>query len=100
MPHPREEHDTPVPTRPRAPRRVLYLDHTASLGGGEIALLNLIRSIDPSRFRAIVVLFSDGALVAKLREAGIETHVLPLAPDVIHLRKDTLGPGILLRPKV
>ena len=26
------------------PRRVILLDHTAALGGGEIALLNLVRA--------------------------------------------------------
>jgi len=62
--------------------RVGILDHTASLGGGEIALLNLARCIDPRRFKVIVVLFGDGPLRNKLEEAGIATLIVPLDPRI------------------
>jgi glycosyltransferase involved in cell wall biosynthesis len=77
--------------------RLLFLDHTAALGGGEIALLRLLQTIDRRRYELIVVLFSDGPLAAKLRESGLECHVLPLSTDVIQTRKDGLGIGSLLR---
>ncbi|HWE93422.1 MAG TPA: glycosyltransferase family 4 protein [Tepidisphaeraceae bacterium] len=77
--------------------RILFVDHTASLGGGEIALFNLVRHLDHGRYTPIVLLCSDGPLHGKLTSAGIETHVLPLAANVVNTRKDTLGAGVFLR---
>jgi len=82
-----------------APRRILFVDHTAKLGGGEIALLNLVRHLDPTRYTPLVLLFSEGPLKDRLEEAGIQTHVLPLSPSIINTRKDTLGTKSLLRPR-
>lgn len=79
------------------PARVLYVDHTAAMGGGEIALLDLVVRIDRRRYHPIVVLFSHGALEDRLRQAGIDTRVLPLARSVVHARKNSLGIGSLLR---
>jgi glycosyltransferase involved in cell wall biosynthesis len=77
--------------------RLLFLDHTAALGGGEIALLRLVEAIDRRRYEPVVVLFSDGPLVSKLRESNIECHILPLSNDVIQTRKDGLGIASLLQ---
>jgi glycosyltransferase involved in cell wall biosynthesis len=44
-------------------------------------------------------LFADGPLKAKLAEASVETHILPLAPGIAQMRKDTLGGKTLLRLK-
>lgn len=79
------------------PFRILFIDHTSMMGGGEIALLNLARAIDRTRFTPVALLFSDGPLAAKLRESEIETHVYPLAESVLNTRKDTIGGGTLLR---
>lgn len=79
------------------PARILFVDHTASLGGGEIALFNLVRHLDANRYTPIVLLCSDGPLHGKLTSAGIETHILPLAANVVNTRKDTLGAGVFLR---
>ena len=81
---------------PDAPR-ILFIDHTARMGGGEVALLNLVTALDRSRYEPVVLLFSDGPLRAKLEAAGVETHVLPLSADVADARKDALGGGTLLR---
>lgn len=77
--------------------RIAFLDHTAVLGGGEIALLHLVQALDSTRFHVVVVLSSDGPLVEKLRAAGIETHVLPLAASVVEARKDNLDRHALTR---
>ena len=71
--------------------RILFVDHTARMGGGEIALLNLIAAIDRGRYVPVVLLFADGPLREKLSAAGIETHLLPLSADVGDARKDALG---------
>ena len=79
------------------PSRSSIVDHTAKMGGGEIALLNLVSALDRTRFEPVVVLASDGPLVGRLRGAGVETHVLPLDASLINTRKDSLGPASLLQ---
>ncbi len=94
---------TPLPhTEPRPKtvlKTVLYVDHTAKLGGGEIALLNLVSALDTSKYRPLVVLAEDGPLAGRLKKAGIETTILPLDAALRETRKDTLGPRSLLRGK-
>jgi glycosyltransferase involved in cell wall biosynthesis len=77
--------------------RVAILDHTARISGGEVALLNLARCIDPQRFKLLVVLFADGPLREKLQESGIETIIVPLDPQIADARKDTMGGKSLMR---
>ncbi len=86
---------TAAPTIP--PKTILYVDHTAKMGGGEIALLNLVMALDPARYRPLVVLAEDGPLATKLRAAGIDTTILPLDSALRETRKDSLGVGSLLR---
>jgi glycosyltransferase involved in cell wall biosynthesis len=80
-------------------RRVALVDHTASISGAEIALFNLVIHLDRSQFEPVVVLFCDGPLGARLKEHGIETHVLSLDASVIGIRKDSLGLGSFLKLK-
>jgi glycosyltransferase involved in cell wall biosynthesis len=84
------------PQSPASPIRVLFFDHTATLGGGEIALMNLVRHLDPRKVKPVVVLAADGALAERLRPT-IETYILPLAPNVASIKKDTLGVSTLFR---
>ena len=79
--------------------RVLFVDHIAAMGGGEIALLNLVRALDRSRYEPVVLLMSDGPLRARLQHAGIETHLFALPDSIVHARKDGLGGSSLLRVK-
>jgi len=75
---------------------IVYLDHSSKMSGGEIALLNLATHLDRSRFDPVVGLFADGPFRAKLEEAGVETHVIPLDPEMLSIRKDTLdGQGLM-----
>jgi glycosyltransferase involved in cell wall biosynthesis len=80
-----------------APRRILYFDHTAALGGGEIALLHLVQALDRKQYEPVVMLASDGPLAGQLKDAGVETHVLPLDSSVTQTRKGSLGGGSLLK---
>jgi glycosyltransferase involved in cell wall biosynthesis len=79
------------------PRNVLFFDHTAELGGGEIALLNLVVALDHKRYTPIVVLASDGPLRQRLEAANISTLVLPLAQTVVKVSKDSLGIRSMLK---
>jgi glycosyltransferase involved in cell wall biosynthesis len=78
-------------------KRILFFGHTAKLGGGEIALLNVVQQLDRTRFHPSVLLASDGPLREKLQTAGVETRVLPLDAGVVETRKDSLGGNSLLR---
>lgn len=81
------------------PATVLFLDHTARLGGGEIALYNLLWQLDKKRFRPLVVLGEEGPLAEKMRLAGIETCVIPIPTHVSNTRKESLGVGSLLKAR-
>src|SRR5271170_979734 len=82
-----------------SPRRVLFLDHTSMLGGGEIALLHLVQELDKSRYIPVVALMENGVLGAELNASGIETHVLSVDPRVISARKDSISAASLLQIK-
>jgi glycosyltransferase involved in cell wall biosynthesis len=75
----------------QSPKTVLFLDHTAKMGGGEYALLHLVQRLDRTRYIPVVVLISDGPLREKLQASGVETRVLRLSPRIVSTRKDTLG---------
>ncbi len=78
------------------PLRVLYLDHTAKIGGGEIALVNLLRHLDRSVVFPIALLFMDGPLRERLMGC-CDTHVIPLADSALTAKKDGLGWRSLLQ---
>ncbi|HTW94426.1 MAG TPA: glycosyltransferase family 4 protein [Tepidisphaeraceae bacterium] len=80
-----------------SPPRILFFDHTATLGGGEIALFNLVTRLDRQRFQPIVLLAADGPLRQRLDSAGVEVHLLLLPDSITAARKDSLGPRTLLR---
>jgi len=58
--------------------RVAILDHTAELGGAELALLRLVDALDRQRVEAVVVLFSHGDLEQRLTARGHRVVVVPL----------------------
>jgi glycosyltransferase involved in cell wall biosynthesis len=80
---------------PRARKlRVVFIDHTATLSGAELALLRLLpylENVEPH-----VILAEEGPLVARLLEAGVSVEVLPLVPDVGRLGRERVGNAMLL----
>lgn len=78
-----------MPKRPR----IILLDHTAKMGGGEIALLNLAQAVDATRFEIVVLLLEEGPLAERLRETGIDVRVEPLDAAIGQTRKESLGAG-------
>jgi glycosyltransferase involved in cell wall biosynthesis len=68
----------------------LVLDHTALLGGAELALARVLQSLDPAAYTVEVVLFSDGPFTAWLRAAGIAVDVRPLRDDLVQLSRTQL----------
>ena len=72
------------------PIRVLIISHTASPGGAEIALLNLVRLLDRRQVTPVVLFGADGPVVEQMRLLA-ESHVLPLPVAVGGAKKDSLG---------
>ncbi len=84
-------------TTTAAPKRILFLDHTARWSGGEIALFRFLDALDRTRYEPVVVLGEPGAFAENLREIAVETIIEPLSTDVGETRKDSLGAGGLAR---
>jgi glycosyltransferase involved in cell wall biosynthesis len=78
------------------PIRVLFFDHTAELGGGEIALADLIRHLDRARVDPIVLLGSQGPLEQRI-QGFAPVHIMPMDAAVVGARKDALGLGTTLQ---
>jgi glycosyltransferase involved in cell wall biosynthesis len=56
--------------------KVLECIRQGKVGGGESHLLNLVESLDRTRFEPIVLSFTDGPMIGRLRELGVETKVI------------------------
>ena len=75
--------------------KILLVDHTAALGGAELALLRLLREVDRTRFDCRVLLFSPGPLAAQLTQAGIPVEILPLTEAVVSTSRHDAGRTLL-----
>lgn len=64
--------------------RVLFIDHTAQLGGAELSLLDLARCTPGCR----VVLFQQGPFHERLESAGVEVSVID-APSLGSVRRES-----------
>jgi glycosyltransferase involved in cell wall biosynthesis len=76
--------------------KVAFIDHTAVLGGGEIALCNLIEHLDREQWQPLVILGTSGPLVDRLRMLDAEVEVRPLAPVLTRIRQDRIERRSLL----
>jgi len=76
-------------TPPARPLRVAVLDHTAALGGAELALVRLLDHLED--VEAHTVLFSDGPLAATLRARGHPVEILPLSPALATTDRHAAG---------
>jgi len=56
--------------------RVLECIRQGQVGGGESHLLSLIENLDRSKFEPIVLSFTDGPMVDRMRKANVECHVI------------------------
>ncbi len=56
--------------------RILEAIRQGQVGGGETHVYDLATHLDIERFEPIVLSFTDGEMVDKLRKKGIETHVI------------------------
>ncbi|GAB3779954.1 glycosyltransferase [Spirosoma horti] len=56
--------------------KVLLAIRQGQIGGGESHVLNLVHFLNKEQFEPIVLSFTPGPMVDKLRESGIATHVI------------------------
>lgn len=75
-------------------RRVLFLNHSAQLGGGELSLLDLARHMPDCR----VLLLADGPFRERLAEAGVDVQVVTAATRVLALRRESRLGSVLALP--
>lgn len=71
---------------PERAMRVVYLDHTARLSGGELALVRLLPALES--VDAHVILGEDGPLVGRLLRSGVSVEVLPMHEAARGLPRD------------
>jgi glycosyltransferase involved in cell wall biosynthesis len=58
------------------PLKVMECIRQGRVGGGETHMLSLIENMDRSRFEPVVLSFTDGPMVTRLREMGVSTHII------------------------
>src|SRR5258706_7152374 len=56
---------------------VAFINLYTEMGGGEYAVYNLLKELDTSRFRPIMLFSRRGTLVDKVETLGVETAILP-----------------------
>ncbi|HEV2482527.1 MAG TPA: glycosyltransferase family 4 protein [Puia sp.] len=56
--------------------RVLECIRQGKIGGGESHLLSLTANLDLSRFEPVVLSFTDGPMMERLKEMGVETRLI------------------------
>lgn len=69
---------------------MVFVNHTAQLGGGEIALRNLLERLDPASFEVSVVLCAEGPLVEQI-EKRHRVRVIPMSSRIGEARKASIG---------
>jgi glycosyltransferase involved in cell wall biosynthesis len=71
-------------------RRILFVDQSGVLGGGELSLLDVARA---HRDGCAVVLLADGPFRQSLEGSGVTVHLLP-AGAMLRLRRDSPAPTL------
>lgn len=56
--------------------RVLETIRQGTIGGGETHVLDLVQALDKDRFEPVVLSFTSGPMIDRLRALGIPTHVI------------------------
>lgn len=70
--------------------RILFVDHTAVLGGAELSLLDIAAAF---RHRAAVALFDAGPFTHALASRGVRVIALSAGTALKHVKKDSRAPS-------
>ena len=63
--------------------KILFVDHTAVMGGAELCLLDLASAYAQT---SKVLLFQNGALRDRLEQIGVEVNIVPASKTMLELR--------------
>jgi glycosyltransferase involved in cell wall biosynthesis len=74
--------------------KVLFLNHTSTLGGGEIVLYTLVNGLFERGMDVCVGLFAEGDLAEKFSATDIPYEVISLDKTVEEIKKDQIRAGI------
>jgi len=77
--------------------KILFVDQTGQLGGGELSLLDVIRN---SKHDVEIALFSDGPFRDALDKINVRVHLLSLGKLGEIRREATIGSAILALPRM
>ena len=58
-------------------KKVLFVYHTAVIGGGSYCLLNIIKEFDRNKYKPMVLFRESGPLVEELEALGVEVFFFP-----------------------
>jgi glycosyltransferase involved in cell wall biosynthesis len=83
-------------------KTVLVVDHTTARSGGEIALAQLLRKLDKSRFRVVVALpDGDGMLAQELaRTPGVKIVIVRTSRQLLLVRRKEAIRKLLTQPSM
>lgn len=76
------------------PRTILFINLYSEMGGGEHALYNLVKRLDRTQFRPLMMFNERGTFAAKVESLGIETVVLPYRAVML---RELVRPGRLFQ---
>lgn len=99
--------------------KILETIRQGSIGGGETYLMNLVLNLDKSQFVPVVLAFTDGEMISRLRAEGVKCFVIPTEtpfdirkypqvislisrenPDIVHFHGSRAGTNTLLPAKI
>ena len=63
-------------------KRILFMHQVSSIGGASYCMLSLVKAIDKSKFKPIVMLRNEGSLADEIRKIGVEVVFFPGMPTV------------------
>ncbi|WP_455614570.1 hypothetical protein [Bacteroides congonensis] len=58
-------------------KTILYVFHCSTIGGGSYCLLNILKTVDRSLYKPIVLLANDGPLVEEIKKLSIDVFFYP-----------------------
>ncbi len=78
----------------KPPQKILFLNHTSTLGGGEIVLFEIASGLFRRGADVCVGLLAEGALAERFRAANVPLHIIPLDKAVGEIKKEQIKGGV------
>jgi glycosyltransferase involved in cell wall biosynthesis len=82
-------------------KTVLLANPCSDISGAETSLLVLLRGLDKSRYKPILVVPSEGVLAERVRALGIEVQIVPMHPMMIERNlAESIKDSLLSLPEI